>query len=158
MATKELIKDLDREFKYEVTDHPGGENLRYCFSCGTCTATCPVAEVDEDYNPRKIIRMALLGMKKEVLSSELLWQCASCFACFARCPQNVKVADLMKALREMAVEGGYAPKAMMDNIDAVDSLSHRIRLEILKSLMEKGKLHAPALKERISGLIQKSCS
>jgi heterodisulfide reductase subunit C len=95
------LDKLDPKFKYEVAAHAGAENFKRCFACGTCTATCPVAEVNEDYDPRKIIRMALLGMRKEVLSSDIIWMCVRCYNCYARCPQNVKFADVMTVLREM---------------------------------------------------------
>ena len=58
--------DLDPNFKFEIAKQPGGENIRYCFACGTCTAICPVCAVDDRYDPRKTSRMALLGMRNEV--------------------------------------------------------------------------------------------
>ena len=60
-------KNLDTRFKYDVAGHAGGENIKLCFSCGTCTAGCPVAEVDGEFDPRKIIRQVILGMRKEAL-------------------------------------------------------------------------------------------
>jgi len=82
-------KNLDTQFKYDVAAHPGGENIKLCFACGTCTAGCPVSAVDPDFNPRKIIRQVLLGMRQEVLSSPVIWRCVQCYSCTAKCPQNV---------------------------------------------------------------------
>jgi heterodisulfide reductase subunit C len=62
------LSELDTKFKYDVANEPGGENTKVCFACGLCTASCPVADIDEKFNPRRIIRMVLLGMRKEVLS------------------------------------------------------------------------------------------
>ncbi len=84
------IEDLDFGFRGEVAAEPGGEMIRYCFQCGTCTASCPVRAVEDRFNPRRIIRMAILGMKKEVLNSSFIWLCSSCYACQQRCPQGVK--------------------------------------------------------------------
>ncbi len=50
-----VLNKLDPNFKYEIAAQPGAERFKLCFSCGTCTATCPVAEIDENYNPRRII-------------------------------------------------------------------------------------------------------
>ncbi|RKZ24325.1 heterodisulfide reductase, partial [bacterium] len=50
---------LDPSFPQEVMKEPGGEYLLRCFACGTCAATCPVREIEETYNPRKIIRMVV---------------------------------------------------------------------------------------------------
>ncbi len=66
------MEDLDPNFKHEVAQEHGGENIKRCFACGTCSAVCPVFFVNEKYNPRKIIRMILLGMKKDVLESDFI--------------------------------------------------------------------------------------
>ena len=110
-------KDLDPNFKRQISREPGGEHIKKCFSCGTCTAGCPVREVTDRYNPRKIIRMALLGMKKEVLSSQFIWLCSACYTCFERCPQDVKIPELMNAIRNIAVKEGYVPPAMKIQVD-----------------------------------------
>ena len=134
-----VMKDQDSRFKYDVAARPGAENLQACFACGTCTATCPVSEIDEEYNPRKIIRMILLGMKKEVLSSPLIWRCALCYACSFKCPQNVKFRDVMEVLRKMAVEAGYAPKTMEEDIKTLDDFSQELRVEMVKILLKNKK-------------------
>jgi len=130
-------KDLDPNFKFLIASEPGGENIKRCFACGTCTGGCPVREITEVYNPRRIIRMALLGMKKEVLSSPFIWLCSSCYTCFERCPQDVKIPDLMNAIRNIAVREGYIPQAMKAQIDLLYS-SGRL-LEVTDFENEKRK-------------------
>jgi len=71
-----VLNELDRKFKYDVAEEPGGEHIKLCFACGLCTAGCPVSEVDSEYNPRMIIHMVILGMRKEVLSSGFIWLCS----------------------------------------------------------------------------------
>ena len=67
-----VLNELDTKFKYDVADEPGGEHIKFCFACGLCTAGCPVSEIDPEYNPRRIIHMVILGMRKEVLSSSFI--------------------------------------------------------------------------------------
>jgi heterodisulfide reductase subunit C len=98
-------------FRAEIMAEPGGERFMRCFSCGTCVAGCPVAGMTEKYNPRRIIRMALLGMRTEVLTSEFVWLCSSCYTCQERCPQDVHIPDLMNAIRNIAVREGHVPTA-----------------------------------------------
>ena len=100
-------QELDLRFRDEVAALPGGEHLKKCFQCGVCTASCPVREIDAKYNPRKIIRMTSLGMRERVLSSDFIWLCSTCYLCTERCPQDVKVTDVMNVLKNMAVRQGY---------------------------------------------------
>jgi heterodisulfide reductase subunit C len=100
-------KTLDRNFKYEVASEIGGANITRCFACGTCTVSCPVREIDDKYNPRKIIRMILLGMRERVLKSKFIWLCSTCYICDDRCPQNVQLPRIMTALKNIAAREGY---------------------------------------------------
>jgi heterodisulfide reductase subunit C len=100
-------EELDSEFKYEILNEPGGENFMRCMQCGTCTASCPVKVIDPDYNCRRIIRMALIGDKNQVLKSKFIWMCSTCYSCYERCPQDVRkfgglteVSDFENRVRE----------------------------------------------------------
>ncbi len=128
-------KNLDSHFKYDVAAQPGGENIKLCFACGTCTAGCPVAGVDDEFNPRKIIRQVLLGMRKEVLSSPVIWRCVQCYSCSAKCPQNVKFRDVMKALREMAVKEGYIKPELLVEVERLDEFSQKLRRDLVNVLV-----------------------
>lgn len=98
---------MDPTFADQIAAEPGGSQIRRCFACGTCTASCPVREVTDRYNPRRIIHMAVLGLKKEVLTSDFIWLCSTCYACHERCPQDVRITDLMHAIKNVAVREGY---------------------------------------------------
>jgi heterodisulfide reductase subunit C len=128
-------KNLDAQFKYDVVAHPGGDNIELCFACGTCTAGCPVSAVDPDYNPRKIIRQVLLGMRKDVLSSPVIWRCVQCYSCTSKCPQNVKFRDVMKALREMAAAEGYVKAEILDEVEQLDEFSQKVRRDLVNVLV-----------------------
>jgi heterodisulfide reductase subunit C len=121
-------KTFDSNFKFLIASEPGGENIKKCFSCGTCTAGCPVREVTDRYNPRKIIRMALLGLKKEVLSSQFIWLCSSCYTCFERCPQDVRIPELMNAIKNIAVREGYLPPPMKTQLALLSSFGRLLEI------------------------------
>lgn len=131
---------LDSTFKYKISTIPGGESIKSCFSCGVCTAACPVNKVNKDFNPRQIIRMTLMGYKKEVLSSDLIWYCILCERCYANCPQKVNFAHVIKALREIAVNEGYINNILPETISDVDQLTHQIRKEFLDNLLKNKKV------------------
>lgn len=100
------LSTADPNFKNEVIDEPGGQHLKNCFQCSSCTLTCPVADCgvkNVELNPRIIIRQTLLGLRKEVLESKAIWQCVGCFECTDRCPQNVRFTEVIEALRHIAI-------------------------------------------------------
>lgn len=130
---------LDTKFKNEVAACAGGENLKYCYACGTCTAGCPVAEIDDEFDPRKIIRQVVLGMKKEVLSSPVIWRCVQCYSCTAKCPQNVRFREIIRALREMAVKEGYVTQATHDEVEELGRFSQALRRDLVEKLFKDKK-------------------
>jgi len=103
------ISELDPKFKYELRKVHGAEKITICFQCGTCTAGCPIARFSDVYRPRRILRMAQLGLRSRLLSSEFIWLCASCFTCVDRCPQDVDIAGILRTLKNLAAEEGYLP-------------------------------------------------
>lgn len=76
-----------------------GENLRACYQCGECSSGCPLAS-EMDLLPSTIIRLVQLG-QEEVLDSKTIWVCSSCLTCAVRCPQQIDVAKVMEALRQL---------------------------------------------------------
>jgi heterodisulfide reductase subunit C len=133
------LSKTDLHFADEVMSHPGGEHLRKCFACGTCTAGCPVSEIDESYSPRRIIRQILFGMREEVLTSPAIWFCLVCYRCYAHCPQGVNFPDLMRVLRFLAVKGNYANPGLMERIDEIDKYLQKLRHDLVKYDVVKSK-------------------
>jgi heterodisulfide reductase subunit C len=140
------IERLDPNFKHEVAAKPGGSHIRRCFACGTCTAGCPVFQVETDYNPRKIIRMILLGMRKELLSSKVLWLCQRCSICSANCPQDVDFSNIMMALRDIAVAEGFAPADLTERIERISTAAHELRKDCINLLLGVGKPTAESIR------------
>ena len=149
-------KSLDPQFKYDVAAHPGGDNIKLCFACGTCTAGCPVSAVDPEYNPRKIIRQVLLGMRKEVLCSPVIWRCVQCYSCSAKCPQNVKFRDVMKALREMAVTEGYVDAELPQEVEQLDEFSQKVRRDMVNLLISDREKYKK-LKTKVEEITAAEC-
>jgi len=108
MAQK-VEKSASMSFSDEVRSRLGGETLTLCYQCGTCASSCPVAKITPKFNPREVIKLSLLGEKDEVISGDAIWLCCSCFNCQERCPQKVEIADLIYALRNIALAEGHIP-------------------------------------------------
>lgn len=138
--------ELDPNFKYEVAAEPGGQHISRCFACGTCTAGCPVREIDDKYNPRKIIRMVLLGMREKVLKSDFIWLCSTCYTCFDRCPQGVQLTAIMTALKNIAAREGYIHPAFKEQARLVSKFGRLYEVEDFDN-KKREKLGLPPVKK-----------
>jgi quinone-modifying oxidoreductase subunit QmoC len=75
----------------------GGDRLPLCMQCGACSGSCPIG-VQMDHGPRKLFMMIRAGMKEDVLRSNTLWNCTSCYRCVVRCPRGVPVTTILQDL------------------------------------------------------------
>jgi ferredoxin/nitrate reductase gamma subunit len=80
----------------------GAPDLSACYSCGSCSAVCPLSK-DELSFPRKMIRYSLLGLEGKILSSPEPWLCYYCGECSKTCPREADPGSLMMALRRFAI-------------------------------------------------------
>jgi len=153
-----IIDELNPNLKNEVSKVSGGENIKRCFSCGTCSVICPVFAVEERYDPRKIIRMIILGMENEVLQSDLIWLCSGCYSCYELCPRDVKLTNVMGAIRQIAVKQGYIPLSMKASVDQLEKFGRLTEVSEFENTvrqkkdMPELKLKIPEIKELITRL------
>lgn len=126
--------DLDRGFLGKVMKRPGGERAANCFLCGTCTAGCPVSALRSEYSPKRMMKMLQLGLKEQLLSSPELWQCTQCHVCVAHCPQDARCADVIRVLRQIAVEEKYAKQELADEVEKLDEQLKLKRIELVEEL------------------------
>jgi heterodisulfide reductase subunit C len=80
-----------------------GIDINSCLQCKKCTNGCPVTGLVK-VPPSEIIRRLQLNAGDNIFDSDLIWMCASCETCFARCPMKINMAAVMDALRQMAVK------------------------------------------------------
>lgn len=116
-----------------------------CFACGTCTAGCPVADVNPEFDPRRIVRQVILGLVDDRTLAEIVWLCADCHTCQERCPQGVPVNDLIMALRNLSAKGGRVPQAYRVQIEAIRKDGRIYEIADFNKKREKAGL--PALKD-----------
>src|SRR5665213_2910259 len=88
----------------------GAADVSACFSCGTCTAICPLSDNDGTF-PRRLIRYAQVGMREELLSSKELWTCYQCGLCSDSCPTQADPSEFMAAARRYAISS-YEPTGL----------------------------------------------
>ncbi len=94
-----MIK-LDRNLAEELRAAGGGAYK--CYQCGTCTGDCPVAWLNNEFNPRKLVLFASFGIA-EPLKSNIPWICSTCYKCTTRCPRDVKPSEVLSAMRKLTI-------------------------------------------------------
>lgn len=107
----------DPGFADEVADTEGGAQIRNCYACGACSALCPVLPQRAEYDPRRIIRLILLGQRDKVLAEPFIWYCSTCLACQEVCPQGVNFTEISFAIKNLAVAKGYMPAGLSGQVD-----------------------------------------
>ena len=79
-----------------------GVNPLKCMKCGKCSATCPAFN-EMDIKPHQFVSYVANNNVEELVKSESLWKCLSCFACVERCPRDVKPGKIIDAARQLVV-------------------------------------------------------
>ncbi len=98
------LSKLNPAFVEEILPHQGCDTLNQCYGCGSCSGVCPVEKVVDEFDPRKIVHMVSMGMEEELVTGNIIWACSQCQSCIPVCPQNVRCADVIKALRDEAIK------------------------------------------------------
>jgi ferredoxin/nitrate reductase gamma subunit len=80
----------------------GAADINACVSCGNCTAICPLSDNDSTF-PRRVIRLAQVGLTQDLVGSKELWTCYGCGMCTARCPQEADPGEFMATARRYAI-------------------------------------------------------
>ncbi len=96
-------------FGRDVMRVPGCEELERCIQCGTCSGVCPLS-IYMDHTPRQVMALTRGDFKRDVLHSQTIWLCASCYACTVECPQEIRITDIMYELKQRAINEGVYPK------------------------------------------------
>jgi len=125
-------EQIDREFIRQV--EPDWHKLLTCYQCGTCSASCPAAEL-MDYTPRQLWQMVRLGMRQAVMESRTFWLCTQCYACQVRCPRGIAIGETMRRLRECAVSQGYEIPTAISNLRQAVNTTYNILNEDNKTRM-----------------------
>ncbi len=73
---------------------PAGANFDACLTCGLCSSGCPASGI-ENMDPRKFIRMAMLGMDRELSTTPWVWCCTQCKRCQHVCPMSIDISQLV---------------------------------------------------------------
>ncbi|MFN3397898.1 MAG: 4Fe-4S dicluster domain-containing protein [Sulfurimicrobium sp.] len=104
------IEKYRRNFLKEVEERvEEGHWVKMCMQCGVCAGSCPFGPHWE-HTPQKIFMMIRAGKREEVLTSDSMWMCTSCYNCIVRCPRKLPITHIMHGLAYLSKREGLMPK------------------------------------------------
>lgn len=125
----------DYELANEIIYLSGASPIK-CMKCGKCSATCPSFN-EMEYAPHKFVDMIVQGRVEELMNSNSIYHCLSCFACVERCPRGVEPAKVVAAIR--AVKQREAGKNYLDANDIPCIVDEEVPQQLLVSAFRKFK-------------------
>jgi len=87
-------------------------NLDECMVCAKCLSVCPLAGY-EGFDPRRLVRLTLLGQEQEVIDFDGIFQCTGCDRCTWVCPMGVKIGNLITRARGLRPRDKQPGKAQL---------------------------------------------
>ena len=100
----------DRDFLYRILDE-GGEDLKKCFQCATCSVVCELSEGKSPF-PRKEMIWTQWGLKDRLVADPDVWLCHQCNDCSTKCPRGARPGDVLAAVRHETVKHYAVPRVM----------------------------------------------
>jgi quinone-modifying oxidoreductase subunit QmoC len=109
-ANTAMVEKYRNDFLKEVEANvEQGHWVKMCMQCGVCSGSCPFGPHWE-HPPQEIFMMIRAGKRDEVLKSDSMWMCTSCYNCIVRCPRELPITHIMHGLANYAHRLGIAPK------------------------------------------------
>jgi quinone-modifying oxidoreductase subunit QmoC len=123
----------------------GGDTLKKCFQCATCSVVCELAPEQKPY-PRKEMIYSQWGLKDRLVNSVDVWLCHYCNDCSAHCPRGARPGDTLRAIRAVSFRHFAFPRFMGKIVGEAKYWPVMLAIPVavlLFGLLVTGHLHFP---------------
>ncbi len=100
-----------------------------CLQCNKCVGSCTTAQV-YTFRPARIMRYVALGMISHLIAGKEIWLCVQCLRCVDLCKMNVKPAEVIILLRNLATKFHELPtaswKRLIESVMKIGSMSEEV--------------------------------
>jgi quinone-modifying oxidoreductase subunit QmoC len=117
----------------------GGESLKKCFQCATCSVVCNLTPDDKPF-PRKEMLYAQWGLKDKLFGNPDIWLCHQCSDCTAYCPRGAKPGEVLNAVRKLSIENYSVPRFLGKAVGSPGALVPLLAVPVVIFLMILGSL------------------
>jgi Fe-S oxidoreductase len=108
---------FNETFYASLQELPEGERVRACLQCGTCSGVCPFGYL-MDYPPGLMVATLRAGLFDQVLDTDTVWMCVSCYACTQECPAKIPLTPgLMTRAKEELLLAGNIPTELQSALE-----------------------------------------
>jgi len=112
-----LESSLSKTFLTSIYQVNDGGNIRTCLQCGTCSGICPFGYIMQ-YPPGKMVGALRTDIFDQVIKTDSVWMCVSCYACTEFCPSDIPItAGLMTRAKEEMVLAGNIPTELQSALE-----------------------------------------
>lgn len=125
------IVNKDSDLNKILNNSQCGNNTMECLTCGACSSRCTWFEGTGGPLPRVIIRMAEMGLDKQLVNSSMLWDCLLCNRCTQGCPMGITMDKVVRKARSIAIAEKTIPE------DLTKGIKNRIQLGDVNALTKE---------------------
>jgi len=92
------MQRIDMDSLFDLTGHKRGD-FSVCLGCKICASVCTVNDFSMDVNPQWLLMRIFLGERIDP-DEPLIRNCVSCYRCTDSCPWQIRVPEIIRAIRE----------------------------------------------------------